>query len=108
LKINHSLRIMGHNITVKYPHVFAERNDCHALACLETDQILIAGQTNGEPLSEASIAENYLHEICHHVAQIVTSEICLGGDEVKHSMICRVLFQVIRDNDLDFREGRDD
>lgn len=96
---------MGHDVEVLYPHVFVERDDCHGLASPDSDKILLAEQNNGEPLKEAQIAENFLHEIGHHISWIVTGNMRLGEDEPKHAMIFRLLFQIIRDNDLDFRSG---
>jgi hypothetical protein len=95
---------MGHNVKVVFPYIFKERDDAHALACISTEQILLADKCNSEPLPEAKIAEDLLHEICHHVSQIVTGDVCLGGDEQRHAMICRLLFAAIRDNRLDFSD----
>lgn len=105
MRIPKTLRVMGHDVEVLYPYVFTERGDCHALACVNANKILVAANDNDEPLPEAKIAENLLHEISHFVSHIVTGECSLGGDEVTHAMICRLLFQIIRDNDLDFRGG---
>jgi hypothetical protein len=108
MKIPEEIRIVGHTIQISLPHVFTERDDCLGLASIDGDKILLSDQNNGSPLVEEKIAENFLHEIGHHVCHIVTGKLCLGGDEIKHSLICRILFQVIRDNNLDFREGNDD
>lgn len=107
MRIPGSLRIMGHDVDVLYPYVFTERDDCHGLASPDTDKVMLASQTNGEPLTEAKIAENFLHEIGHHVSWIVTGNLRLGEDEPKHAMIFRLLFAIIRDNDLDFRKCHD-
>jgi predicted SprT family Zn-dependent metalloprotease len=104
MKIPESLRIMGHDVEVIHPYVFVERDDCHGLASLDSDKILLSAQNNGELLKESQIAENLLHEIGHHISWIVTGNVRLADDEPKHSMIFRLLFQIIRDNDLDFRE----
>jgi len=104
MRIPENVRIMGRTVRVIYPHVFQERDDCNGLASPDTDQILLAAQCNGAPLSEGAIAENFLHEIGHHVSHIVTGNVRLDDDETKHSMIFRLLFAIIRDNDLDFRK----
>ena len=106
MRIPKRLRFLGHIIRVVYPHIFVERTDCHALACVDTDQILLASHTNDEPLPEDKVAEHFLHEIGHHISQAVTGEACLGGDEIKHTLICRAFFAILRENDLDFRREK--
>jgi hypothetical protein len=98
---------MGHPVRVRFPYVFTERGDCHALACINTDQIYISSQDNDEPLTEAKIAENFLHEIAHYVSQTILGDGCIGGNEVAHGLFCRMLFQIIRDNHLEFNDRSD-
>jgi hypothetical protein len=71
---------------------------------VNNNRILVAANDNDEPLPEDKIAEHLFHEIAHHISQAVTGEVCLGGDEVKHGLICRVFMQVIRDNKLEFND----
>jgi hypothetical protein len=104
MRIPDSLKILGHKVDVFFPYVFTEREDGHALADPDNDRILIADQSNGVPLSEAKIAENFLHEIGHFVSYLVTGNIRLGEEETTHAMYHRVLFAIIRENDLDFRQ----
>jgi hypothetical protein len=100
------LRILGQDVDVIYPYVFTERADGHGIADPDTNKIMLADQDNGNPLKESQIAEHLLHEIIHFVSWVATGNIRLCDDEAKHAAVSKILFQIIRDNDLDFREPR--
>lgn len=110
MKIPKKIKILGHPIkvtcfgdTLEHP----DGSECWGLAHKMTDQISLCTaftEVNGDfvELSEMNIAETFLHEIIHHVEY-------KQGLELKEHQItalaCGIL-QVIRDNKLDFMEGK--
>jgi hypothetical protein len=56
----------------------------------------------GEPITEEAMADTFLHEILH----ILSGNFGLGLTERQVAGLSGGLLMVIRDNDLDFREGK--
>ena len=101
MKIPGFLKIGGHRVTVEKNHLFKEIDHCLGMSlCLE-DRILLSPQEQGILLSEVAGAVNFLHEIIHWVDDVYLGK-KLSEDEVK--VLAEGFFQVLRDNDLNFRK----
>jgi predicted SprT family Zn-dependent metalloprotease len=102
MKIPKKIKVAGHWIDVKFPHVFTERGDIKGLAGLNVNKIYLEEKCNGEAYPESRVAEVFLHEMLHFVLQASTGQGMLGEDEGMHTVFASVLFQVLRDNKLNF------
>jgi len=102
MKIPKTIKILGHKITVYWSNGALELDDdtgCRGLAHLLTNKIGLSRQIEGDELTESVIAESFLHEITHHIADKLGLEL----EEYQVAGIACGLLQVIRDNKLDFR-----
>lgn len=110
MKIPKKIKILGHGIKVRCYQDVLQHPDgsaCYGLAYKMSDAISICTafcEDDGEQveISETSIADTFLHEIIHHI------EYKLGLELKEHQITALAcgLLQVIRDNNLDFREAK--
>ena len=101
MKIPNHLKIGGHKVEIKKNHLFREIDHCLGMTLELEDKILLSSKEQGIPLSEAPEAVNFLHEIFHWV-DIVYLGRKLTEDEVK--VLAEGFFQVLRDNELNFKK----
>ena len=102
MKIPKTIKILGHKITVYFSGDALDLDEitrCRGLAHLLTNKIGLARKVEDDELTESVIAESFLHEITHHIADKLGLEL----EEYQVAGIACGLLQVIRDNKLDFR-----
>lgn len=98
------LKIGGHEYKVLYPHTFTETSRLQGLHTQSTRTINIAGLADSEPLPESSIAVTFIHEILHAIDNNSGNCIFSSTEGEKHlEAISEGLYQVLSDNNLDFR-----
>jgi len=108
MKIPKTIKIGGHTVKIVYPYVFTERGDLTGQFDKPMSEIRIAKITNDVERSESEIAVTFLHEILHGVDYVTGQRVFDGPDgESKIEGISEVLFQVLRDNELDFSHEAD-
>jgi hypothetical protein len=108
MKIPDTLKIGGHNYTVKYPYHFQDRGDICGQHDGTMKEIKIddSDPWTHSGRNETGIAVTFLHEILHAVDQITGHEIFKGDEgEKRIEAISEGLFQVLRDNKLRFDEA---
>jgi len=105
MKIPEKIKIGGHEYTVICPYAFTERGDRdadHDFA-MKTIRIDDKDSWSHRQQPESSVAVTFLHEILHACDHITGGGIFSGNDaEQKVERLSESLFQVLRDNKLDF------
>ena len=104
MKIPKTIKILAHTITVKHPHVFTERSDAFGVADTKHNMIYLEGRDDSGAYAESAISQTFLHEIVHFISKYVSGNTALYGSEELHDLFCEILFQVLRDNKLDFAD----
>lgn len=101
MKIPRSVKIAGHKIKVRIVKNIAEPSLKDALGYADLNHNLIVLRTmfDGQHLDESTRAEVFLHELIHMSEQIYGLQ-HLQEKEVRQ--LGAALFQIIRDNKLDF------
>jgi len=104
MNIPGKLKIGGHWYTVKFPYHFSERGDINGQHDAEALAIKLDDRDGYDhsDLPESRIAVNFLHEILHAV-DVVTGHKIFKDNESAIEGISECLFQVLRDNDIDFK-----
>jgi len=109
MKIPKRIKIAGHDVTCKSVHTLSHKTrkwvpkewgSCWGSSCNQTNEILLAKSKLGIPLDEAHRASTFLHEILHQIDY----KYGLGLGEKRVGKIETALFQVLRDNHLDFSD----
>ena len=99
------LKIGGHIYDVIYPYSFTERGDRKADHCGIENTIRIDPRDcySHEICPESSIAVTFLHEILHACDRL-TGDMLFRGDDGEKCIegLSESLFQILRDNKLDF------
>lgn len=106
MKIPKTLKIGGHDIKVIYPYVFTEVDGKYGQFDHAAKEIRISNlDSGGQERAESGVLVTLLHEIVH-VVDYLTGHHGFSGDngENKIEGLSEGLFQVLRDNDLDFRK----
>ncbi len=103
MKIPKSIKILGHEVQILNHYRFREQTDCEGLSDTNTNTIWLSDTVNDETIPESRRAEILLHEIMHFVNHFCNTEI----PEDKHTLQSVVLFQVLRDNKLNFYDTTD-
>ena len=98
MKIPKKIKVGGHVYRVIYPCDFAENKNLRGQHDGDTKEIRISDDG-----PESVIAETLLHEILHAVDS-VTGYKLFEDNERAIVGIGEALFQVLRDNNLDFRD----
>jgi hypothetical protein len=101
MKIPKRVTVAGHEVAV-----WLEKDLSHggvpvygwSSSC--TGEICLARRYRGVKLAEAHIVSTFLHELLHQI----DDRYGIGLSEKKIAMLERGLFQVIRDNKLDFSQ----
>ena len=107
MNIPRKIKILGHPVKVKCFDdilIHPDGDPCWGLTHKMSDKISICisfTEQGGEHIiiSEASIADTFLHEIIHHI----DSKLDLDLKENQVAALACGLLSVIRDNNLDFR-----
>jgi hypothetical protein len=101
MKIPSQVKIGGHTVGVEFSKTLGGGKYL-GMAELSLKKIRLATSFDGKFLPESQKAQTFLHEILHHA-----SSVC-GADLSERNVRClsESLFQVIRDNDLDFRKPK--
>jgi hypothetical protein len=100
MKIPDYLKIGGHKVKIDKNYMFREIDNNLGLSLLLEDKILLGSQSQGIPLSDTTNCVNLMHEIFHWIDFVYLGK-KLSEDEVK--VLAEGFFQVLRDNELDFR-----
>lgn len=99
MKIPRTLKICGHVVKVRIVKTIKGPMAGNlGYADLNHNEIVLCKEYEGKPLEESMRAEVFLHETIHMIGQIYG--IPLNEKTVRQSS--GALFQVIRDNKLDF------
>ena len=110
MKIPERLKIGGHWYEVKYPYHFLERDGMVGQQDWHLKEIRI-GDTDGcgNQAAESRIAVTLIHEILH-ACDYITGHRMFEEKEGENKLegLSEVLFQVLRDNDLNFRVNDED
>jgi hypothetical protein len=77
------------------------------VACTQTKVIMLDESDNGNKYPDSVIEENLLHEIMHHVSNQAVGKPTLFDDENMHLAVTNLLYQVLKDNNIDLRRRRD-
>jgi hypothetical protein len=106
MKIPEKLKVGGRDYEVIYPHRFEDSADVlYGLHDGSGQTIKIASMdSHGGQRCEQAIANTFLHETIHAISMVYGCK--LGSLENGEDIVAQLaegLFQVIRDNDLDFR-----
>ena len=97
--IPEKLKVLGHEYKVTIDDKVRRHHSTSGTCCINTNEIDLEA---GGP--ESKQAETFLHEIFEAIKYHLDL-----GDDLEHrtlSQLSKVLFAVIRDNDLDFRRGK--
>lgn len=109
MKIPKRIKIAGHNVVCRSVRTLSHKTrnwvpkewgDCWGSSCNQTNEILIARFKRGMPINEAHRSSTLLHEILHQIDY----KYCLELGEKRIGKIEAALFQVLRDNKLDFSD----
>ena len=103
MTIPEKLKIGGHEYKVKTGYVFRERHDlCGQHDSAQCVIRLSDRDCSGNPVAEGFEAQVFLHEILHAVNTVYNG----GADtpEATIEALSQGLFQVLRDNRLDFSD----
>ena len=107
MRIPDRLKIGGHEYRVMYPYHFVERGDINGQHDADLCVIKIDDRDSysHELRSESSIAVSFLHELLHACDRVTGYGVFNGaeGEKILEGL-SEVLFQVLRDNGLDFSE----
>lgn len=103
MKIPNRIKVAGHLILIKKSKMFKASPGVLGLAYMPGNQIHLSNTFDGESLPEATKSEVFLHEIIHHISD----KYYVGLREKQVGQLASGLFQVIRDNKLDFRDRQD-
>jgi hypothetical protein len=99
MKIPRTLKICGHVVKVRIvKNIKGQMAGSLGYADLNHNEIVLRKEYEGKPLEESMRAEVFLHETIHMIGQIYG--IPLNEKTVRQTS--GALFQVIRDNRLDF------
>ena len=105
MKIPKKIKIGAHDVTIKFPHKFQERQDAFGFFNIGTNEIFITDvDSSGNPCSDTHIASTFLHEVLHVINRVYCCS-RLGDNTSEEDMVeglAQGLLQVIRDNNLDF------
>lgn len=98
MKIPRKIRVAGHLIIIKKLKTFKKSPNILGLAYMPGNKIEISNTFGGSEIPEATKAEVFLHEILHQISDKYSIDL----REKQVSQLAGGLFQVIRDNKLDF------
>lgn len=102
MKIKNKLKIGGIDLSVRKFKKLITTDDEEALGHSHeaTAQIKLATHFEDMPVPECVMTATYFHEILHHSCWV--AGVVLDEEEV--TALGHVLFQVLRDNELDFSD----
>ena len=105
MKIPDKLKIGGHRYTVKFPYIFKERVDCFGQCDSSVKEIRIAEvDSGGNVRPDSAILVDLIHEIFHSVDYNSGHKVFIGEEGEKRCVaLSEGFYQVLSDNDLDFR-----
>jgi len=98
VKIPKRIKIAGHWVGVRRKRKVDKNEDSLGYAKYTHDEIELATSFLKKPIPESKCAEIFLHEIIHHVLD----KYSVNMREKDVHLMSAGLFQVIRDNKLDF------
>ena len=101
MEIPEKIKVAGHWVEVKRDYKYKERGDLLGQAKYSGNTITLIERREGtvDEVAESSEAENFLHEMFHHV------NCKYNNNDLKEEQVGRLavgLFQVLRDNKLKF------
>ena len=99
MKIPDKIKIGGHWVNVVRVESFDGHDGMAGQAKHTKMEILLAEKCYGDEQAESNVAVGLLHEIVHHVDSLYQT----GLKERQVDTLSEGLFQVLRDNELDFR-----
>lgn len=99
MKIPQTIECIGHDVIVKtQDNISLDDKEVCGLAIFDSDQIILAQMSHGVKLSEANIAEAFLHEIIHHISEAFQ----LSLNERQVVCLARGILAITRNNKLDY------
>jgi len=101
MKIPKSIRIAGHDVRVRQVKSI-QKNTFLGEADHVTNTIYIAQNCHNKKVAKDQIIDTLLHEILHHL----DDKLKIGLGEKKVTLLSAGLFQVLSDNNIDFRKKR--
>ena len=107
MKLQKKIKIGGYWYTVKFPHEFKERVDVFGQCDSSVKEIRIAGvDSGGNMRADSAILADLTHEIFHAIDRNTGHEMFVGEEgEKRCTAMSEGWFQVLRDNDLCFRNS---
>lgn len=102
MKIPKEIKLLGRTIKVVYDKELTNRDGCTGAAHYRYDEIIIQPSTEGKPRNEDDIAVTFLHELIHFIANYMAEDKL--REEKLLTRLSEVLYQVLKDNKLDFGE----
>lgn len=103
MKIPTKIKVAGHSVAIKQSKVFTKNPSLLGLAYMPGNKIDLFTTFEKEELPETTKSEIFLHEILHQVSDKYA--IRLRENQVKQ--LAGGLFQVIRDNKLNFLDTQE-
>ena len=98
MKIPKKIKIASHEIKIRRQKKSDDATLAFGYADLAHNEIVIFREFGGKLLEESTVAETFLHEILHQVAQLYG----INLKEREINQIAAGLLQVIRDNKINF------
>lgn len=107
VKILDKIKIGGHWLTIKFPYLFKERVDCFGQYDGSVKEIrIVRVDSGGNVRADSAILVDLIHEIFHAIDRNSGHEMFVGEEGEKRCVaMSEGWFQVLRDNDLDFRDS---
>lgn len=100
MEIPKKVKVGGHWIEIKYPHIFQERFDRFG-QCDDAKKIiyLTALDGNGEKRADSAISVTFIHEVLHAIDMTSGHEIFVGdAGERKIEGLSEGIYQFLVDN----------
>lgn len=98
------IKIAGHVVEILHDYVFQDRNDIMGQAMADGCVIKLSSCKEGvNRITETCNNVNFIHECLH----IVSNKFALHLSEDQILILSEVLYQVLKDNNIDFRERKD-
>ena len=100
MKIPKKIKILGREIKIVFDKELANREDVSGSAHYRYEKIFIQPSVEGKPRSEDDIGITFVHELLHFIGFYIAEDKL--SDEKLIKRLSEVLYQVLKDNKLDF------
>ena len=97
MKIPNQVKILGHDIVIRYEDTIKlDKREESGIASFTDGTILLARQCHDLPISEDVKAETFIHEVLHFVNEAMT----MGLTEKQVHRVARGIYAFIKDNNF--------